>query len=400
MRLLCLTPRLPWPPDRGDRLRAYHLLAAFGADHRVTLLSAVERREELAGVEELRPLCEAVHTVVRGRCRSLAGGAIHAWRRLPLQALYYRDRRLGAKLGRLISGQPFDAVYAHLFRLGPYVVDPSRRWPHRIVDLTDVVSGEMERSLPYRRGPGRWLYRHEARRVAAYENRLASAVEEVWVVSEAERAELLARVPGAHVRVVPNGVDGELFRPRAGAPVAGRMLFVGHMDVAHNVDAARFLVDEVLPRVRRRAPYATVRLVGAGGGRAIARLAARRAVEWGGFVDDLPTELARAAVFVAPLRYSAGMQNKVMEAMAAGRPVVTTPRVQAGLAAVDGVHLLVADGAEALAAAAERLLLDAELGRRLGEAARVHALAAFDWSVARRRLAAIATDRANALQRL
>jgi sugar transferase (PEP-CTERM/EpsH1 system associated) len=385
MRLLCLTPRLPWPPDRGDRLRAYRLLATFAEDHRLTLLSAVERRRELEGVRELRPLCEAVHTVVRGRAHSTLVGALNAWRPLPLQVLYYRDRRFRARLARLLE-ESFDAIYVQLFRLAPYVTEGRRDWPPRILDLTDVVSGEIARSLPYRRGSTRWLLAREARRIAAYEGRVAALVEEVWVVSEAERRALGERAPGAAVRVVPNGVDGDRFRPRGVASVAGRLLFVGNMDVAHNIDAARFLARQVLPRVRRRVPDATLRLVGAGGGRRVAGLAARAGVEWVGFVPDLQEELERAAVFVAPLRFSAGLQNKVLEAMAAARPVVTTVRVQEGLDAVPGRHLLVGEDAETLADQVARLLVRPDLGAELGRAAREHAVSRFSWDLARQRL--------------
>jgi glycosyltransferase involved in cell wall biosynthesis len=316
-----------------------------------------------------------------------------------LQALYYRDRRLRSELARL-AGRRFDAVYAHLFRMGPYVLDRRLAGAHRIVDLTDVISGEIERSLPHRPALERRLYAHEAARISRYEAILALAVDETWVVSGEERQELVQRAPAADVRVVPNGVDGERFRPLPVEPVAGRLLFVGHMDVAHNLDAARFLVDELLPRICRQAPAATVRLVGAGGGRAIERLAARRGVEWAGFVPDLPAELAAAEVFVAPLRFSAGLQNKVLEAMAAARPVVTTPRVQAGLASVAGEHLLVGGDAESLVEAVLRLLRQPELRRRLGTAAREHVLSTFDWEPARGRLAAIEAQRSTELQPL
>jgi sugar transferase (PEP-CTERM/EpsH1 system associated) len=399
MRLLCLTPRLPWPPDRGDRLRAHHLLATFARDHRVTLLTACEGRAEAEATSELEGLVEAVHAVRLPPALSVATAAVHAWRPLPLQALYYRSARLRRALLSLDPGS-FDAVYLHLFRLAPYLFPRPEGGLHRIVDLTDVVSGEIARSLPFRGPGGRLLYAHEGRRIGAYEDLLARRAEEVWVVSEAELEALLERSPRAPVRVVPNGVDTGLFAPDGSAAVAGRILFVGHLGVAHNADAARFLVEAILPRVRSALPEASLRLVGAGATAAVARLGRHEGVEVAGYVPDLPAELRRAEVFVAPLRFSAGVQNKVLEAMAAGRPVVTTPRVARGLEATPGTHLLVGDDAASLAEGTLRVLRDPGLAAELGRAARRHVAGRFTWEHARRRLADLEAELAGRRPRL
>ncbi|MEZ5330946.1 MAG: glycosyltransferase [Thermoanaerobaculia bacterium] len=387
MRLLCLTSRLPAPRDRGDRVRARGLLETFARDHRVTLLTACEDRTEVDRARGLEGIVERVCPVLLPRWLSLTAVASQAWRPLPLQALYYRSSRFRRALAAL-DPLSFDVIYLQLFRLAPYVfplpAGPAR--PRRIVDLTDVVSGEIARSLPFRGPAGRWFWSREGRRIAAYEESLGRQADEIWVVAEAERKALLSRVPEAPVRVVPSGVDAAAFAPDGSLPVAGRLLFVGHLGVAHNADAARWLVEEILPRVRARRPEAHVRLVGASPSRTVTRLGRRTAVEVAGFVPELAEELRCAEVFMAPLRFCAGLQTKVLEAMAAARPVVTTAEVARGLDARPGTHLLVGDDAASLAERTLELLADRPLAAALGRAARRHVVERFSWETARRRL--------------
>jgi glycosyltransferase involved in cell wall biosynthesis len=271
--------------------------------------------------------------------------------------------------------------------MAPYVA--GYRDLYRVVDLTDVISKEIDLSLPYRGLASRLIYRLEKPRIVRYERWVARTFEESWLISEADRRLLVAACPGANVQVVPNGVDLETFRPLGEAPVPHSLIFVGHLRVFHNVDAARYLVGEILPLIRRQVPDCTVQVVGANPALEVQALAQTPGVSVPGFVEDLNEALNQAEVFVAPLRFAAGVQNKVLEAMAAGRPVVTTGAIADGLGAVPGRDLLTGEDAQALAGEITRLLGDGQLQTALGQAGRQFVQEKYGWHYAVERMAAI-----------
>jgi len=382
MRILFLTSRLPFPPDRGDRLRAYHFLEHLSAEHEVDLISFVAHDAEREHLASLRAFCQDIQTVHMDARRSALGAAANAWRREPLQALYYRSAPMHRLVDQTLAtaaakGHPFAAVVVHLFRMAPY----AERSDHvyRIVDLTDVISQEVTRSLPYRGLIWRLIYRREGARIERYERWVAGTFDETWLISQADRQVLAARCPRANIRVVPNGVDAAQFFPTGEPCQPDRLIFVGHLGVFHNSDAVIHLVRDILPRVREQCPSCTLDIVGPAPGAEVQRLAAEPGVTVTGFVPDLNRHLNQAAVFVAPLRFAAGVQNKVLEAMAAARPVVTTPLVNAGLGARAGQELLLADGADAMADQIVALLRDSDLRARIGQAAQAFVRRACSW---------------------
>lgn len=388
MRLLCLTGRLPFPPDRGDRLRALRVLETLAGDHELTLLSFVESAEQRDQAQQLEAICRRVRIVTRGRATSLATTLLHCWRRLPLQVLYYRSREMRRLVSEALAKGRFDAVYVHLFRMAPYV--RSGDLPYRIVDFTDVISSEVARSLPYRSPLSRLVWAVEQQRIARFEEQVAAAGDEVWLISQAERDRLLEIAPHANAHVVPNGVDLDTFRPLDVAEDPRLIVFSGHMGVFHNVDAAVHLAHDIMPEIRRSVPDCRLRIVGASPCAQVRRLAALDGIAVTGFVPDLNGELNDAAVFVAPLRFSAGVQNKVEEAMAAARPVVVSPEVAAGVGATPGRHLLVGRTTGEFADQVASLLSNEQRRRALGAAARAFVAREFSWKPVAERVRNIA----------
>ncbi len=387
MRLLFLTSRLPYPPNRGDRLRAFHFLEHLSREHDISLASFVADESEFQNLEPLRALCQDVQVVPMSVARSTLTVATNLWRREPLQLLYYRSRTMRRMVDQMAAATRFDAVYVHLFRMMPYAARLGG--VYRIVDLTDAISKEISRSLRYRGFLSRLVYRIEAPRIAAYECSVSELAEETWLISEADRRILAGRCPGTNLRVVSNGVDVERFRPTDQHARPSSLIMVGHFGVFHNVDAATYLVQEVLPLAKRQIPDCTLSLVGADPSPQVQRLANPPAVTVTGYVPDLNGWLNRSAVFVAPLRFAAGVQNKVLEAMAAARPVVTTTIVNEGLGAQPDHEILVADGAEAMASQIIRLLRDDALRVRIGTAARSFVQRVYTWDQVVRRMRAI-----------
>ena len=385
---------MPYPPEGGDRFRVFHFLRTLAqAGHEVHLLTFDNRarvRDEIGPLTRLTARTDIVRLPAAlsslRAFRALAGST-------PLQLAYYASRRMAARAREAVERVRPDVVYTHLFRMAPYALanmgHHRARW---ILDLTDVISGGIVRSLPYRSGADLWVYAREGPRIERYERSIAHRFDECWVISEAEGRLLQGMAPTARVRVVPNGLPpglasppGLAYPPGLAPPPApreaARVLFLGFHEVFHNRDAARFLVRDVFPRVRAEVPGAELEIAGKGS-EALRRSIRAEGVRILGYVPDLFDTIARATVFVAPHRFAAGVQNKVVLAMACGTPVVATPAVREGLEPVPADALLVGTSAAEIAALTVDLLRDPQRAARLGATGREWAVHRFRWDAA------------------
>lgn len=375
MRVLIVSA---WDPRRlsnGACLVLHHHLHHLADRHDVRVLTAespppgsapdtgtVPESVDLESHPAVLPA--AVDYAVR-RLRSLVGGE-------PAHVHWVERRALLRAFDEALASHRPDVV--HLFGRG------TARLTHRVPDGIRVVHMPVDPwtvGIDYRRLPPlrRLLERGERERVLRHERRHYPACDAVVVVSEADARWLREHVPGSRVAVVPNGVDvGREPGPPATRPVLG---FHGAMDSTVNVAAALALVDEVLPRVRSRHPQASAVVIGRD---PPAELAQREGpgVEVTGWVDDVRDRLEQVAVYVAPMTSGSGIKNKVLEALAAGLPVVATPRGVAGIGPGDGV--VIAEDPEGLAAAVADLLDDPHRRAELGAAARRRVGTGFTWA--------------------
>lgn len=386
MRVLAVTTRFPAPPWRGDQVRAYHHLRVLARRHEVTLAALCWQPPSAAAREEVAGFGVRIEVVPLGR----AGAGPRLVRALlgdprPLQVLLYDGTRARARVRALVASLRPDVMHLQLVRAAPYLAAGGS--PPAVIDLVDALSANLQRRAASDRG---WLgpvARIEAARLAAFERQVVAGAASCLVVSEAERDAL----GGGTVRVVPNGVVVPAEADVARVRIPGRILFAGNLGYFPNVDAARWLAGEILPRVRAAVPDATLRLVGARPSRAVRRLG-RSGVTVVGAVASMAPELAAAAVTVVPMRAGSGVQNKVLEAMAAGLPVVTTPRTAAALGARDGEHCLVAEDAAGLADAAIRLLRDHDRAVTIARAAHAFVARTYGWDASAARVEAAWID--------
>ena len=387
MKVLFLTSRLPWPPDRGDRLTVYHLMRAVSAAHEVVLVSFTDGREAAGALAAVRKVCARVETVLLPPARSW----LQAWTGLalpvPSQVSYYRSAALRSLTRRVAREERPDAVFAHAIRMAPYGADLAH--PGGVLWLADSLGLALERArefAPWWKRPGlsweRW-------RVDRFTARMSRSFRETWAISEAD-LEDLRRIGCAGLEWVTHGVDERLYEVTHRPGNAPTVVFLGNLSVPHNVDAAVFAAREIWPRVREGFPLARLRLVGASPVQAVRDLGSLAGVEVTGPLPDLREMWAGADVLLAPLRFSTGIQNKVIEAMAAGVPVVTTTQAAAGVDARDGEHLIVAEGAVALAEAVIRVLRDPAAAAARTPGAREHVRRRFSWETAVRRFEALA----------
>ena len=219
MRILCLTSRLPYPPNRGDRLRAFHFIEHLSQEHDLSLISFIADEAERAHLPSLRAYCRDVQVLPMSTGRSALSTALNIWRPEPLQALYYRLGAMRRLVDDAIAKTNFQAAYVHLFRMAPYVANHAQLY--RIVDLTDAISKEIDLSLPYRGLASRAVYLMEKRRIRRYEQWVAQNFEETWLISRSDGQALAQPSPRANIRIVPNGIDlDELYPP--GQPCGGQ----------------------------------------------------------------------------------------------------------------------------------------------------------------------------------
>ena len=370
-RVLMLVHRIPLAPDRGDRIRSYHLLHYLAARADVWLGTLADEPCDQAAVADLKSLCQriSIEPLTKTRwwhaaVRLAAGGAATSG--------LFHSARLHSDVARWLTETEFDAVVVFCSSMLAYAPHPRTGCPV-VVDLVDVDSEKWSDYAARSHGLARWLFRCESRRLRQLEQSLESRSTAVTLVSEAE-AELLRPIaPRARVIAVPNGVNLDYFHPQslpAESEQANTCVFVGALDYRANIDGLTWFANEVWPGVRSAVPAARLALVGRAPTAAIERLGELPGIEVVGGVPDVRPYLARGAVAIVPLRIARGIQNKVLEAAAMQKATVVSPAALEGLGLVADRDLLVADSPAAWQQQLARAFSDASLRQRLGRAAR------------------------------
>ena len=355
--LLFLAHRIPFPPNKGDKIRSWHALEHLASRFRLHLGCLVDDPADWQHVERLQALCASscfvpLHPVL-GRLASLrallTGDA--------LSIAYFQRRRLRRWVESVHAAERIDLQYIFCSAMAPYAGLGRLDRPASIVDFVDVDSAKWAQYAGMRRGPRRWIYQREARTLGQAE-RLIAAQADLGLFATPEETDLFRRQwPSlrAPLRAWANGVDTDHFDPAARvvaaaaspfAPGGPVLLFTGAMDYWANIDAVTWFADQVMPGLRRRRPDIRFCIAGSRPAPQVQRLAARPGIQVTGFVEDLRPCLRHAAAVVAPLRVARGIQNKVLEAMAMAAPTIVSPGALTGIAATPGTHLQVADAPE------------------------------------------------------
>jgi polysaccharide biosynthesis protein PslH len=332
MRILFLTHRLPYAPNRGDRIRAYHMLRALQGHAEVSVVSLVHDEEEQSHAGDLLTFVSHVETVPVPRAMNFARGAAGLATKIPLTHALLDAPGLTAAVDRVVARHRPDVVLAYCSGVAHRAMRPPLADVPLVLDLVDVDSEKWALYARTTRRPLRWIYQREARCLGRFEEVAARRAHAVLVVNDRERDGLAARVPDARVISVGNGIDISTFRPD-GLPADGaRVVFCGVFNYRPNERGAIWFANKVWPTIRMRRPDAVLTLVGAHPTSQILNLARRDpSIEVTGAVADVRPWLWQSAVAVAPLAEARGLQNKVLEALAAGLPTVTTRIVADGL---------------------------------------------------------------------
>ncbi len=377
-RLLYLCHRVPYPPDKGERVRAFQEILALREHFSVSLAALAFDPDEHDCAEPLYDWCEEVYIARAGGPRGLLRGARSLLGGRSLTEGYFHSPQLHRRLAGAADRRPFDIAVCFSSAMLPYAL-PLRGLP-LVVDLCDVDSAKWAAYARRSGGVGGWLYGVESRRVAALERLARRRADALALVSAAEAA--LAPPGPARLLVAENGVDAIHFDPAlvAPAPVEGAsIVFTGSMGYRPNVEGVCWFVREVWPHLRAGVPQLTFTIVGRDPARPVRRLARVAGVRVTGTVGDVRPFLASADVVVCPLHTARGVQNKVLEAMAMARPVVASPQALEGIDCGIGAHALLADTPDEWTDALLALLADRARRQSLGAAARAHVLAHYTW---------------------
>ncbi len=385
---LFLSQRLPFPPDKGDKIRSYRVLKHLSRLGQVYLGCLIDEKEDWDHIKALEPYCTEIFAAelspLQARLKSsraLLSGA-------PMSQIYFQNDKLQTWTKNLLAAQKPNVAFVFSSVMGQYIAEDPNRPQTVILDYVDVDSDKWAQYARSKWQPMKALFAREARTLLEFDRNIGSWATACTFVSEPEAQLFRSLAPelAAKTHVVSNGIDAEYFSPDAVTetaissvkPDAPSIVFTGRMDYWPNVDAAVWFANEIFPLVKRTFETAQFTIAGAAPNTEVQRLGTSDGIEVTGRVDDIRPYILGADVVVAPLRIARGIQNKVLEGMALGKTVVTTNQGLEGIVATPGHHVLVADTAEAIAAEVVAVI---EKGGapEIGREARKHLVQTYGW---------------------
>ena len=374
MKLLFLSQRVPYPPNRGDKITTWRLVERMSRTHEVRAVAFAHDDADREAARQLTEMGIPTTAVDFDERRKKIAAIPLLLTGTPLTLGVYGSRELQREVDELAGWA--DAAYAYSSSMGAFLE------PHelpRVMHFGELDSDKWRQYAARTSFPMSLVYAREARTLQRFEERVARAFTDNVFCTPLEQRIFDERIPGCPSTVLRNGVDLEQFAPAPDRAESGHLVFTGVMNYYPNVDGCVWFCDEILPRVRERHPDARFSIVGSKPSPEVVKLGERDGVTVTGFVDSTAEWMARAQVAVAPLRIARGIQNKVLEAMAMGLPTVGTTSATQGVEGDDERDYLVADDAAAFADRVIRLLDDAAAARELGARARRFVEDHYNW---------------------
>ncbi len=387
MKILFIANRFPYPPFRGDKLKIYNLAKRLSEKNEIHLITFTEQKSDLQYLDKLSPIFKRMEIVHLPKLQSLFNSAIGLFQKLPLQVQYFKSNEFSVRLKQLLSEEKYDAIHVQHIRMAQYAI-PYKQY-FRILDLPDAFSLYWQRRKEVPRSfLSKWLDNIESKRVINYEKYVLNQFDLNLVCSREDQEFLIQTHKVDNIELLPNGVDTQQFKPgKHDYSHNATLLFTGNMDYDPNVDAVLYFVDEIMPIILKAFPNVKFLIAGQ---RPIDKV---KAIDNGknifvtGFIPDLSETYNSASVVVAPLRFGAGTQNKVLEAMSMGIPVVCSNIGFKGLGIDDGQGAFMRLGASDFADQVIKLLMDEKLRELTGKKGVEVIEKSFTWETISERLA-------------
>ena len=380
MRILFLSPTVPFPLTDGGRIRVFNLLKQIATKNSVTLLALETQSTDTEGVSQLQQLGIQVHLVPNAATLPPVsfGTLLKAFlKRHPITVARYDLPTYRQKFKELVATGTFDLVHYEMFHTAQF---------HTETRLPGVLSQQNVDSAIWRRLCGetanpfyKFAYWTQQLAFQRYERVLSPKFDAVTCTSDIDAAVFQQHCSEDAIEIIPNGVDVTHYQPDFSAEVPAHLIYIGSMDWYPNEDAVGFFADEVLPRIQERVPDVRFSIVGGNPSARVQKLAERKGIVVTGRVPEIKPYFAEATVFVVPLRIGSGTRLKILEALAMGKAIVSTSVGAEGLALKDGEEIFIADEPTVFADAVTRLLTDTPLRRRIGENGRARVERDYDW---------------------
>ena len=376
--ILFLTHRIPYPPDRGDKIRGFNIVRFLSTRQRVHVIAFADDSRDLKRRNGLAPYTGNRSIIWRSKPRWLAAVQALAFRR-PISLTAFENASVQEAVTNLLARHSIDTIFVFSSQMAQYL--PSKPRQKVIMDFVDMDSAKFAAYAKTSSGFTKWMMQREAQLLLAHEKSVAAKVDASLFVSAQEAALFCERTGAKRVHVVENGIDTVFFDPSAAfkriETTGALIVFTGQMDYRPNIEAVTWFVDTILPHIRVAHPNARFAIVGRNPTDAVKALARQPGVIVTGEVADVRGWLAAAAVVVAPLKLARGVQNKVLEAMAMARPVVASTAAAEG---IDHADTIITGGTVGeIAEEVNRLLADPVKAAALGAAGREQVIARYGW---------------------
>ncbi|MEX2379751.1 MAG: glycosyltransferase [Vicingaceae bacterium] len=362
LKLGILLSRVPYPLEKGDKLRAFHQIKALSKNHEIYLCAFNTSKLHPKAIELLRPYCKKIKIIKLGK-GSILINLLYSllFTELPLQIAYFYKRNAKKTVWDFFKKNQIDHLYCQLIRVSEYI----KTYPcPKTLDYMDALSRGMERRIekaPFYLKP---FVKIESTRLKRYEHFIFSAFDHKTIISEQDR-DLIVHADNQKIKIIPNGVDQSFFHPIESEQDID-ILFTGNMSYPPNVLSAEFIAQEILPLIQKQKPDINFVIAGANPNQRVLRLA-NKSIEVTGWVDDIRIYYARAKVLLAPMQIGTGLQNKLLEAMAMKVPSVTSNLANNALNATHNEHILIGESAEDFAQLCLQLINDRQTANRIAE---------------------------------
>jgi sugar transferase (PEP-CTERM/EpsH1 system associated) len=361
MNILFLTSRFPFPPIGADKLRVCKILDFLSKEHSITLFLFIDKKFKDSEVNAYRKYFSRIEIIYLPSYISYLNCIAGLFGKLPLQVYYYYSSRMKRLINKEIKN--FDLIFVHLIRMAEYVKDFNNI--PKILDLEDAISLNYERSIKYQKGMCYLRNKIEKERVLKYETTIINNFDKSILVSEIDKSYLNKYADTNNVVIIPVGIDLEFFSYSNDNFDSECIVFLGNMRTFPNNDAVVYFYNEIFPLILKDIPNSKFYIVGANPTRMVSSLGKRKNVVVTGQVSDVRPYLRRAVVSVCPMRTGAGIQNKILESMASGTPVITSSMGLEGIQAIPNEEIFVADDKYEFAEKTVNLIKDKELRNKL-----------------------------------
>ena len=377
MKLLIVTSRFPYPLEKGDKLRLYYQIKFLSQKNKIVLLSLADEPVAASSIEHLKQFCSSIHIFPIKKIKSYWNTAKTLFNDLPLEVGFFYDKKIKKKMHQIIGQENPDHIFCQLIRTSEYV----RELPFpKTIDYMDAFSIGMERRAENANGIFEWLFKRDVQKLNQYEATVFHDFNHHTIISEQDRLHLQV-ADNQRIHVIPNGVDTDFFHSKysqGDLNPSYQIGFVGNMGYYPNIQAAKYLAKEILPILKKKYPTIKLLIAGARPTTEVKQLESED-VTISGWIEDIRDAYASIQIFVAPIFWGRGQQNKILEAMSMGIPCVTSEQVNNAIGADEGNTILIANNAESWAKQISLLLENKSLQNQFSKQGRKFIEDNFSW---------------------